>query len=287
MSAMTYAFLCMISTSLNDVLFKMFTRKPASHGGFVAVIGVISLLTTLLQGENLTLDGTTIFWGSLVGLCSIVGNILLIDSMSCIAVGISSTIYRLNMIPVILVGWLFFGETISAMHWCAVAAACLAVCFFLPRSTTSVEKKKRKIRGISLALAAMLLRAGLGIFTKMSEMRGVSHDVILLGMAVMWILGGILWYLFRERREELPFCSRHVLLYGSVSGITVFLILFFTLKMLAIGEMSVTLPLAQMSFVLTFFVGVLLLGEKFSRRRVAGALLGVVAVVLLGMSAAG
>lgn len=51
-----------------------------------------------------------LFWGCLSGIFSAGGNILLIASMRVLPVGSCSTIYRLNLVPVILGAFLAISQ---------------------------------------------------------------------------------------------------------------------------------------------------------------------------------
>ena len=53
------------------------------------------------------------------------------------------------------------------------------------------------------------------------------------------------------------------------------------MKSLKYGDASIVLPIQQMSFLATFFLGVIFLKEKVSGRRIAALVCGVVALLLL------
>jgi len=283
MRALLLALLCLVFTSLNDFIFKLFGRKKSALGGFVCVVGVICLISSLLCKPDLSNFGVTFTWGMIVGFFSVTANILLIRSMASLPVGIASTMYRLNMVPVIIGGWLLFGEQLTRMHVMGILAALIAIFCFLPKQDSSTSKSSLMLIGFCQAAVAMLLRAGLGLSTKMGINHGADETGIVLWTAVCWILGGPIWYLLAERTQKETFISKRTLGYGISSGIMVYMILWCTANMLATGNLSVTLPLAQMSFVLTFLLGLFGLKEKIDWKKAAGAAFGVLAVIILAM----
>ena len=72
--------------------------------------------------------------------------------------------------------------------------------------------------------------------------------------------------------------------YGALSGVFVAGILIFMVKSLKYGEASIVLPIQQMSFLATFFLGVIFLKEKITLRKIAALVCGAAALLLLSYS---
>ena len=101
--AIFWAFVCLFFSAANDFLFKCFARKPRSHGYFVAIVGIAWLITGLCFVRSWGVDWrATVLWGVVSGLCSISGNLLMLDAMRTLDGGVCSTIYRMNLVPVAL-----------------------------------------------------------------------------------------------------------------------------------------------------------------------------------------
>ena len=77
--------------------------------------------------------------------------------------------------------------------------------------------------------------------------------------------------------------DRKLVGYGVMSGVLVAGIVFFMAASLFYGKASVVAPLAQMSFIGTFVLGVLFLKEKFSKKHLGALLCGIAAVILLSL----
>jgi len=285
--AVTLAFCCLAFAAANDFVFKLFARKERSRGAFVFAVGVLFTAVLMLflrdnwWGQSWK---ATLFWGVVCGLCSVVGNILLIESMARLSAGLCSTVYRLNLALVVPLAVIVFGETRLWYQWIGVALALLAVLAFMPVG----EKKPASARNIDyvMLILAMVLRAGMGIAYKYAfKCAGAAESGVQIVNGLAWVVGGIAYYLLGERKTfacREAFSSK-VLGYGAFSGVLVTGIIYFMAKSLAVGDASIVLPIQQMSFLATFFLGVFFLKEKITMRKVAALLCGVAALLLLSV----
>ena len=131
--AVVFAFCCLVFAACNDLVFKVFTRKQRSKGSFISLIGITWLLALVwLPRSPESNPLMTVLWGCISGVFSVSSNILLMEAMERQSAGVCSTIYRLNMILVVLGATLFLGETLSILQWTGILLAVLAVLAFLP-----------------------------------------------------------------------------------------------------------------------------------------------------------
>ncbi len=278
--AIVYALCCLMCAALNDFIFKLFARRRRPRGLFAALIGIVWLLASLLLPVDWSHRGTTLLWGGLSGLLSIAANLLLIEAMGMQSAGICSTVFRLNLVPVVFFAWLLLGERISALQWGGIACAIGAIFCFLPVSRVRNSRLARFARlGIFLAICAALLRAGMGIAYKYAFLNGADRNGIVLVNSLFWIVGGFWYSLIRERRQI--GVDRAMLGYSVMSGGFVVGIVFFMAASLQYGEAGIVLPIMQMSFPVTMLFGTLFLKEPVSSRQLVGTGLGILAVLLL------
>jgi len=284
--AVLLAFCCLAFAALNDFVFKLFARKERSRGAFVFAVGVLftAVLMLFLRDWWGASWRTTLFWGVVCGLCSVVGNILLIESMSRLSAGMCSTVYRLNLALVVPLAVVIFGETRLWYQWIGVALALLAVLAFMPVG----EKKPAAARNLDYAMIilAMVLRAGMGICYKYAFTHGAAENGVQIVNGWAWIICGLVYYFWRERkncglREAF---SPKVLGYGALSGVLVAGIIYCMARSLALGDASIVLPIQQMSFLATFFLGVFFLHEKISWRKAFALVCGAAALLLLSFA---
>ena len=283
--AVVFAFCCLGFAAFNDFVFKLFARKPRSRGIFIFVIGVIMTAVQMILlrdwwGQSWK---ATVLWGVICGFCSVVGNILLIESMSRLSAGVCSTVYRLNLALVIPLAVLCFHESPIWYQWIGVALALAAVLAFMPVGEKNPAGRKSDY---AMLILAMALRAGMGIAYKYAfKYSGAAESGVQIVNGLAWVVGGIAYYLLGERRAfgaREAFSSK-VLGYGAFSGLLVTGIIYFMAKSLAMGDASIVLPIQQMSFLATFFLGVIFLKEKVTWRKIAALGCGVAALLLLSV----
>lgn len=274
-----FAFCCLGFSAVNDFIFKLFARKERSRGLFVSLIGTVwLLLLAWLPRDPETSLAATWVWGSISGLFSVAGNLLLIEAMGRQSAGLCSTIYRLNLVLVVAGAWLFLGESLTTAQFIGVALALTAIIAFLPkRNGLRLEKT-----GFRLVVLAAILRAGMGLAYRYGFLHGADRNGVIIVNSLFWIVGGLLYALFREKQLAPP--SRKLLLYGTVSGILVVGIVFFMAAALQSGEAGIVLPIAQMSFLGTYLLGMAFLKEPLTPRGILALAAGLAGVLLLSGS---
>ena len=281
--AVIYAILCMLCSAGNDFIFKLFARKPRARGLFCTLIGVFwSILVLLCFPIDWSNWKSTILWGCVTGFFSITANLLLIEAMGLQSAGVCSTIYRLNLVPVVFGAWILLGEQVSLIHWVGIIFAIGAVlCFLTLPDNQGKDVKKLAKLGIYMVILAALLRAAMGISYKFAFNNNADEYGMTVILGVFWILGGLIYSGLRERKQIQM--DKSLLFYGFLSGIFVAGITIFMALAVKNGEASITLPIAQMSFPITFLLSILCLKEPVTRWKVLGVILSIAAVLLLCM----
>lgn len=278
--AIFYALLCLVSAAVNDLLFKLYARKSRSKGYFAFLSGIsfFFIMVFLPRAESMSW-GATLLWGGISGFFSITANLLLLEAMERLGAGLCSTIYRLNMVPVVLGAALLLDEALTPSQWVGVVLAVGSVLAFLPRGG---KKSGFALGGFLMVLAAAFLRAGMGLSYKFGLLNGGDRNTIVLINSFFWIGGGFLYAYLREKRPSLRE-QPHLLRYGAVAGLITAAICLTMAAALQYGEASVVLPIAQMSFLLTFVCSVWFLHEKMRWTTIAGLACGIGAVLLLSL----
>ena len=288
--AITYAFCCLFFSALNDFIFKLFANSSSGEGGtkkrscglFVSIVGLVWFAFTIgLPHKDGTTLQATLLWGAISGFFSLVGNILLIESMGYQSAGVSSTIYRLNMVLVVIGAFLFLGEPLTPTIVAGVVCAFVAVMAFIPKRTaeTAAQDAAKAKLGFTLAVLASVLRACMGLSYKYAFSHQADVNGVTALNAFCWLAGGVLYSLIREHKLSLP--TKHDWLIGLTSGIFVSGIVFFMAWMNACGNASVVNPIAQMSFLGTFLLSAIFLKEKMTKQKMIAVLFGILAIIFL------
>lgn len=279
--AVVWAVACLIFSAMNDLLFKFYARKPRPQGPFVSVVGISWLICCglfFLRTPPANWQAT-LLWSVISGIFSVVGNLLMLDAMKSLDAGVCSTIYRLNLVPVTIGAALLLGENITLMQYIGIGCACCAVLAFLPKRSSN---GKMAMAAFICMLIASLMRAGLGLSYRYGFMHGADENWVVAIDSFFWIIGGMVYMFCRERKMPLPADDRRKMWrYGLISGVLVTGITITMAQALLIGNASVVLPIAQMSFLLTGILGMILLKEKLTLMRAIALFFGVAAILLL------
>ncbi len=281
-TAIIYALVCLLFTAVNDFVFKLFASEGrSSRGGFVAIVGIFWFLALVWLPKNPDSSlAMTLGWGAVSGFFSFTGNILLIEAMSRQSAGLCSTIYRLNMVFVVIGAFFLLDENISLLQAVGIGLALVAILAFLPDG----KDANARPTGFYLALLAAILRAGMGLSYRYAFLQGADKNGIVLINSLFWIVGGFLYAWVRENDRNLK--DRRVLGYGVLSGVLVAGIVFFMAGSLSSGAASIVLPIAQMSFLITFVLSAIFLSEPCTFRKLGALACGGLAVMMLALGAA-
>ena len=259
--AVVFALCCLACAACNDFVFKLFTRVERSKGQFVALVGILWFLTLVWLPRSPESDWKmTLLWGCISGFLSLSSNMLLIEAMARQSAGLCSTIFRLNMVLVVLGATFILNEKLTGLQWVGIGLAILAVLAFIPRKSGSEAAKKAGMIGFGMVLLAAFLRAGMGLSYKYGFLHGADQNGVAVVNSFFWIFGGLLYAFLVERNFKKP--DKLLLGYGTLSGVLVAGIVFFMAGSLKLGNASIVLPIAQMSFLGTLLLSVLFLKEK-------------------------
>ncbi|MBQ9775861.1 MAG: EamA family transporter [Lentisphaeria bacterium] len=278
--AVVFALCCLACAACNDFVFKLFTRVERSKGQFVTLVGILWFLTLVWLPRDPANDWKmTLLWGGISGFLSLTSNILLIEAMARQSAGLCSTIFRLNMVLVVLGATFILNEKLTGLQWVGIGLAILAVLAFIPRKSGSEAAKKAGMIGFGMVLLAAFLRAGMGLSYKYGFLHGADQNGVAVVNSFFWIFGGLLYAFLVERNFKFP--DKLLLGYGALSGVLVAGIVFFMAASVNLGNASIVLPIAQMSFLGTLLLSVLFLKEKVDILKIIAVLSGTAAILLL------
>ncbi len=280
-TAILYALLSLFFAALNDLVFKRYAAKERSRGMVVFTIGLVwaGLQWVLLQagGAPLALDAVSLGYGLAAGLALTLSNLLLIESLTHIEVSLGSTIYRLNTLGVVLLSVLLLQESMSLGKGAGIASGVVAILLLLQASPGGVDLRRHRLF-IGVAILASLLRAVYGVTTKAGLNQGADAGLMMLIAALCWIVGGAAYARFREGRFRL---TGKKLAYGAVSGLLVTLIVNFLVAAVALGEASLVIPIANLSFIAAMLLSVAIGWERVTPRKLAALACAVASIWLL------
>jgi drug/metabolite transporter (DMT)-like permease len=286
--AITYALLSLFFAGLLDVVYKRYSRKSRSRGSYVFGIGVVwfvlQMMSLAISDEPLVVDATSIKYGLFAGVCLTLSNLLLLESLTHINISLGSTVYRLNTIGVVVMAFLFLGETLGGVKLLGIGLGLIAVglLYRSDNGTVAEETGGQFLPFFLMAIAASLFRAGYGVVTRGGILDQADPQVMLLLCALSWIVGGALYARLREGRFRLTVKK---IRYALVTGVLVFLVVDFLMLAVKHGEASIVIPIANMSFVMAMLLSVTLRYEPFSVRKGAAMVVACLAIAVLTVAA--
>ena len=107
-----------------------------------------------------------------------------------------------------------------------------------------------------------------------------TQKMVLL-MSSSWMVGGVCYARLREKRFTF---SRKQAAYSLCSGILVFLIVYFLMLALELGQASIVIPIANMSFIIAVSLSVAMKMEVLDFRKFLAILFAVGSIILLSKS---
>ncbi|MEK6795220.1 MAG: DMT family transporter [Spirochaetota bacterium] len=276
-----FAVLSLGFAGVNDVVFKKYGAKERPIGLLFAFIGIILFSFFLILGalrHTLSFSAPVLLIGSAAGIVSVLANIALVEGMKRTGASIGATIYRLNLIFVAVIAFLFLHESFTLLKGAALICALAAIILF----SFSGERSSKGIayKFILLLVAASVLRALMGISYKVASNYAVSNEAFLALSGLWWGIIGITYYLLRERRLAV---SRSVFRYAGISGALICGIVFFLKCAVNAADASIAVTISQFSFLITAPLVVIFLKERLCLRKACGMALAVVCIIFFSL----
>lgn len=275
----------MFSAGLNDLLFKQYVSKDRPKGIYIALIGLVwscfyLVLGTLTKGIHF--DNTTLLYGLVSGGVLLAANIFLLEGFRGVDASVGSTIYRLNFMVVIVLAPIFLAEHLTL--WKVVGLMFAIASVFLmswSQGPNQGTKSQSVLLFIILVIMASIFRGLMGFFYKVGAMHGVDYNSFLLINALFWLIGGPIYSGITEKNFAI---NKSVFLYGIASGLLCVGIASFLLLSVKYGEAIVAVPIAQLSFVVTMVLSVVLLKERVTPYKTLGIICAAGAIVSLALA---
>lgn len=279
--AVGYALLSLLFAGCLDVVYKRYALKQRSRGMFLAgtgaVWGLLQLITLRLSGQSISMDPHTVTFGLTAGVLVTLSNLLLIESLTHLQVSLGSTIYRLNTIGVVLLSFLFLGESLETFHLLGITCGIVATLLLYQRNSDALAPQMVNLFFWMIILASML-RAGFSVVTKAGLSLDASGPTMLVIAATCWMVGGFSYALLRERRVKITGSKVE---YSLISGVLVYLIVSTLFAALERGDASVVVPIANLSFVIALGISLVLGMERLNIRKCIALAFASASIILL------
>jgi uncharacterized membrane protein len=282
--SMEYALGALLLYGVADFVYKRGAAAGAEPHHFLMVQTWFFNPGTLLYG---LVSGTLVFnaaalWGVPAGVCAIVGYYNFAHSLKSGSVSTNATIFRLSFAVTVALAVAVLGEPLTALKLAGLVLVAVAVWLLLAAPGAGTGHTRSASRSSLLRVLVATVVVGILSFTyKLGLRAGATPSGLVMTQALvaLTVATGFSACVDRGIRP-----SRAAWRYAPIAAVLLVTAFIFLAKGLQHGEASVVVPIAQMGFVVTAFLGFVFLREPFTPRKGAGlaAALGALACLARG-----
>ena len=284
------AFAAMVFNGLTDFAFKKAAagsmRGDYRMHHFIVAQSVLFWSTVTLYGVvmNELKAGPHVWLGMLAGVFMFIGFNCFAWSLQHGNVSINAPIFRLNFLVTAALAMLLLGEPPLAIKLFGLGLALLAIWLLVGAGGSGAQgaqARQQANRSLMLAVAATLaLGTGNTIHKVGLDMGGTPATQLAAHSFVYLSLSAVLAFR-QDGGLAIPRQVWPVAAMGALCGGAAFIAM---MRGLAIGQASVIVPIAQMGLVVSAAMGVVMLGEKLTGRKLGGLAAAVGALAALALS---
>jgi len=279
-----YAIVAMVCYGLSDFIYKQAASAGirADHflmaqGWFFCPLVILYALAT----HTLVLDPVAL-WGSLAGVFIFLGFHYFIRSLITGSVSTNASIFRMNFIVTVILVVILLGEPLTTSKMAGLALSLLAA-WLLLGAGDNAERTPNKARRRSLVqvVIATLAFGTSNFFHTVGLRHGAVPETLAVAQAALFMPIATVVVYFTDRTTRVPPLTFR---YGAAAAIVLLGATIFLLRGVADGQASVLVPIAQMGFIIAALLGISILGERVTIRKVVGLVSALAALAVLAKS---
>jgi uncharacterized membrane protein len=276
-----YALVAMVCYGLSDFIYKQGAAAGIRADHFLmAQAWFFFPLVTLyaLATHTLVIDPAAL-WGSLAGAFIFVGFYYFIRSLAAGAVSTNSSIFRMNFIITVFLVVVLLGEPMTPGKIAGLALALLATWLLVGAGADAdrmpSEAKRRSLVQVAIATVAF----GTSNFFHTVGLRwGALPETLAVTQAALFMPLATIVVYSTDGKLRAPLVTFK---YGAAAAVALFGATIFLLRGIAGGQASVLVPIAQMGFIIAALLGISILREPVTIRKVVGLVSALAALGVL------
>lgn len=207
--------------------------------------------------------GIGALWGGLAGLCILISFTAFLRSLATGPVSINAPILRLSFLITAALAVVVLAEPLTGAKLVGFALA-LAAIWLLLGGGAHGALSRQSLTQVAIATVAL----GVGNFChKLGLLAGATPETAVAAQAAVFCSLATVITLTGDRGYRIPRATWAHAVPAALVLLAAFLLL---LHALAIGPASVLVPIGQMGFVVTAALGIALLGEALTTRKLVG-----------------
>ena len=275
-----FAFIGAVLNTGNDLVYrKSAIGKPAA--AIVTFYFFASVVSAVIGGGgSLIVSGVLahgweeLLFGLVLGLVSFGAYLFYLLSFGGGSASVTVTIFRLNMIPAIVLAYFILDEAISVQRGLAILLFVVGI-ILLAGGKDRVGTPTRS--QVFFSITGCLLGGTATFLNKVAVTVGHSpiHLLFWRFTTVAALCAAYLWVRrsWQVRREHAG--------YAPLSGLFMCSSIFFIMEALRGGDVSLVMPITQLSFVIVTVLSWLFFGEKVTIRKTVGSIIAIAVVILI------
>jgi uncharacterized membrane protein len=275
-----YAFAALVCYGLGDFIYKRATTAGVRpHHFLMGQAWCFCPVVFLYAWATGTLVvGPPAAWGGLAGLLIFVGFYNFLRSLAAGAVSINAPIFRLNFVLTAILAIAVLGEPLRPAMPVALVLALAATWLLLGGTARSATIDRGSLVSVLIATVAF---GAANFFHTLGLRQGSSPETMLAAQAAVFVTLSTVFVRVVDGKIAPPAATWS---HAAAAAVVLIFAFLFMLHAITRGPASVLVPIAQMGFVVTAALGILVLGEPITARKAGGlaAALASLAVLAFG-----
>src|SRR5258705_1457442 len=275
-----YAFAALVCYGLGDFIYKRATTAGVRpHHFLMGRAWCFCPVVFLYAWATGTLAvGPPAAWGGLAGLLIFVAFYNFLRSLAAGSVSINAPIFRLNFVITAILAIAVLGEPLQPAMPVALVLALAAAWLLLGGTARSATIDRGSL--VSVLIATVALGAA-NFFHTLGLRQGSSPETMLAAQAAVFVTLSTVFVRVVDGKIAPPAAAWS---HAAAAAVVLIFAFLFMLHAITRGPASVLVPIAQMGFVVTAALGILVLGEPITARQAGGlaAALASLAVLAFG-----
>jgi len=191
---------------------------------------------------------------------------------------VNVTTFRLNFVLSSMIAVVFLGEALTTRKLLCMLLCLAAIAVFFLGSRRE-ESAHARNTGLPFALLACACMAGLNTLNKLALNAGSSIlQLVMYRYVIVCTIGGA--SLVLRRQSVVP--SRKLLASSAVCAVLMLAGIILVLTALSTSDVTLVIPISQLSFLFTAVLSFLFLKEKMNMMKAAGIVMAVISIAAIG-----
>jgi uncharacterized membrane protein len=281
--AIVYALVAMVCYGVTDFIYKQAAAAGIRADHFLMAQGWLfcPLVIVYAVATHTLVLNLAALWGSLAGAFVFIGFYFFIRSLAAGSVSTNASIFRLNFIVTVLLVVVWLGEPLTPSKTAGLALALLATWLLVGDGASADRAPGASRHSLWLVALATLAFGTSNFFHTMGLRHGALPETLAVAQATLFMpLATVVVYVVDRKLRPPPATFK----YSAPAAIVLLGATISLLRSVAGGEASVLVPIAQMGFVVAALLGIFVLREPVTVRKMIGLVTALTALAALAGS---